>query len=69
VRRFFQPNIDEHGRRVRARLGFLLLIAGGVTAWFFLWAGLVLIGSGLFAWFEARRGWCVARACGIKTKI
>jgi len=32
------------------------------------WAGLISIFGGGFAWFEAARGWCVMRACGIKTK-
>lgn len=30
--------------------------------------GLVLLVSAAFVLFEALRGWCVLRACGIKTK-
>jgi hypothetical protein len=28
---------------------------------------LLFIGGG-FVWFEAARGWCMMRACGVKTK-
>ncbi len=49
--------------------GALLLIAGIITADFVLWPALVLVGLGLFAIFQAARGWCLLRACGIKTKM
>ena len=67
--KFFSQNIDRAGRIVRAILGFML-VTGGV-AWDFwsLWAGIALIGGGAFVLFEAFRGWCVMRACGIKTRI
>jgi hypothetical protein len=69
VSRFFQPNIGSRGRLVRGGIGALLLIAGGVTAFYIGWLGLIFIGIGIFALFEAARGWCLARACGVKTKI
>jgi hypothetical protein len=31
--------------------------------------GLVLGLAGLFALFEAHRGWCLGRACGLKTPL
>jgi hypothetical protein len=34
-----------------------------------LWACLALVVVGVFGLFEAARGWCVARACGIKTRF
>jgi hypothetical protein len=40
-----------------------------VTAFYVWWLGLIFIGIGIFVLFEAVRGWCFARACGIKTKI
>ena len=43
--------------------------AGIITVDFVLWLGLVLVAAGLFAIFESIRGWCLVRACGIKTKI
>ena len=65
---FFRPNIDSKGRVLRA-LGALGLGLGA----FFVWphshgAGLALAVSSAFVAFEAARGWCVARACGVKTK-
>jgi hypothetical protein len=29
----------------------------------------VFAGIGIFVLFEAVRGWCLARACGVKTKF
>ena len=69
MRHFFWPNIDSRGRLVRGGIAALLFIAGGGIAWFVLWLGLVFIGIGIFTLFEAVRGWCVARVCGIKTKV
>jgi UPF0716 family protein affecting phage T7 exclusion len=66
---FFKPNIEKQGRIARARLGAVCVVAGIVAAFFCLWPGVVLVAAGVFALFEAARGWCVARACGIKTKM
>lgn len=47
----------------------LLLLAGAVAAfWFKSVAGWFLLAFAGFTFFEAARGWCVVRACGIKTK-
>ena len=54
---------------MRGGLAALLLIAGGVIACDVLWLGLMFVGIGVFTLFEAVRGWCVARACGVKTKF
>ena len=67
--RFFRPNITRNGRIVRGVIGTVCLIAGIITVDFTLRFGLVLVIAGLFSIFEAMRGWCVARACGIKTKV
>jgi hypothetical protein len=69
VSRFFQPNIKRHGRIARGVSGTLFLIAGIITVDFVLWLGLIFVGAGLFAIIEALTGWCLVRACGIKTKI
>ena len=66
---FFRPNIKRSGRIARGVIGTVCLIAGIITVDFSLWVGLVLVAAGLFAIFEATRGWCIARACGIKTRI
>ena len=54
---------------MRGGLAMLLFIAGGVTVFYLWWLGLIIIGIGIFVSFEAVRGWCFARACGIKTKL
>jgi hypothetical protein len=70
-------NIDPYGRTIRYRIGFALLavgVLGGALAsrldskLGFALAGL-LVAGGLFALFEANRGWCAARALGFKTKF
>ncbi len=66
---FFARNIDNRGRLIRG-FGAIGLFAG---AWFgfsvSIWLGLLLALSGSFVLFEAVRGWCALRACGIKTKL
>jgi hypothetical protein len=69
VSKFFRPNIKRQGRIARGVIGCLSLIAGIILVEFLLWLGLLLVVAGLFAIGEALSGWCVARACGIKTKI
>jgi hypothetical protein len=66
---FFRPNIKRQGRIARGVIGTLCLIAGIILVDVRLWLGLIFVVAGLFALFEALRGWCLARACGIKTKI
>lgn len=67
--RFFARNIGFPGRLVRGVVGTILLIAGIIMADFELWLCLTLVAIGLFAIFEAVRGWCFARACGVRTKL
>lgn len=68
--RFFKKNLDMSGRRVRGVIGTIVLIAGIIIAGDILWwLGLIFVVAGLFAIFEAVRGWCLLRACGIRTKI
>lgn len=67
--KFLSPNIDFKGRKVRAVLGSLLLLAGTVVMFWNVRAALVLWGSAAFVLFEAARGWCFVRACGIKTRV
>ena len=66
---FFQPNIKRQGRIARGVIGTLCLVAGIVVAGDISLWGLILVVAGLFAIYEALAGWCLARACGIKTKI
>jgi len=65
----FSRNIGNTGRLVRA-LGGLALIVGARFGFFVsVWLGVVLAVLGVFVLFEALRGWCVMRACGIKTRL
>jgi hypothetical protein len=67
--RFFSRNIGFQGRMVRGVIGAILLIAGIMVSDFYLGIALPLVAVALFVLFEAVRGWCFARACGIKTKL
>jgi len=69
VRNFFRPNLQRNGRIARGVIGTLCLITGIILVDFNLWLGLIFVAAGLFAIYEALSGWCLARACGIKTKI
>ena len=72
-------NIDSRGRVVRFIKGIFAILAGFVLA-ILVSQGiltsesymLVIIGSilgGAFAMWEARAGWCVVRAIGIRTPL
>jgi hypothetical protein len=54
---------------VRGIGGAVLLVAGFIAVFRVWWLGGALMVFGAFALFEAKRGWCVARACGIKTRV
>ena len=66
---FFKPNISFQGRIARGITGSILLIIGIILADDTLWACIPLVVIGLFCMFEAVRGWCFLRACGIRTKM
>jgi membrane-bound ClpP family serine protease len=69
VSSFFKPNLDRHGRMARGVIGALCLIAGIIVAGDYTLWGLILVVAGLFAMVEAVCGWCIARACGIRTRF
>lgn len=69
MKKFFARNIDSRGRVIRGALGGILVIGGMAVCGYNLWLAIVLIVSGGFCLFEAVRGWCVLRACGIKTRM
>ena len=66
---FFARNIDRTGRIVRAAGGVALIIAGLLLWERSRWLCFVLVAAGAFMLYEAARGWCLMRACGIKTKL
>jgi hypothetical protein len=66
---WLSPNINGRGRIVRG-LAALALLAGGLLALRpHPLVGILLLSSALFVLFEALRGWCILRACGIKTRL
>jgi hypothetical protein len=66
---FLRPNIDSKGRAIRAFLSLGLATVAAFSWPYSTTAGIALTASALFVAFEAARGWCVARACGVKTKF
>lgn len=72
-----KPNIDRRGRIARAVSGVICLIVAAALYAFdrpestgLRWVLIVVLGlSGLFQLYEARKGWCIARACGLKTPM
>ena len=66
--KFFQPNIERKGRIIRAITGLVLFAAAIIVGQSVWWVGLLFGVGAAFTWFEAARGWCAARACGIKTR-
>lgn len=64
----FQRNIGTAGRILRAVFGVILLTAAIYLYQVHLAACAAAAVAGLFALFEAFGGWCVARACGLKTR-
>jgi hypothetical protein len=69
MKKFFSPNLDLRGRLVRGLSGGLLVIGGVVVCNYNAWVAVAMMLAGGFMLFEAGRGWCVMRACGIKTKM
>ena len=65
----FSRNIGNTGRLVRGLGGLALIVGAGFGFFVSVWLGAVLAVLGVFVLFEALRGWCVMRACGIKTRL
>jgi hypothetical protein len=65
----FSRNIDNKGRLMRGIGAMALLVGAGFGFTVSVWLGAALLASGVFVAFEALRGWCALRACGIKTKL
>ena len=69
MKQFFARNIDGKGRLVRGLIGIALLVGAAFSLSQAVWLAALLAAAGVFGLFEAARGWCLARACGIKTKL
>lgn len=65
----FKPNITGKGRLLRGVIALALFAAAiFATEWGSV-ARTALACAGAFVAFEALRGWCAVRACGIRTRI
>ncbi|HEX4342243.1 MAG TPA: YgaP-like transmembrane domain [Verrucomicrobiae bacterium] len=69
MKQFLSPNISKTGRLLRFLLGCTFVFVG----WYLCRQNYKIVSilffiAGGFTWFEAVRGWCVMRACGVKTK-
>lgn len=69
MKTIFCRNIDNKGRLVRGLGALALLLGAGFGFTLSLWLGGALLAAGGFVAFEALRGWCALRACGIRTKL
>ena len=69
MKTFMARNIDNRGRLVRGIGALALLVGAGFGFAVSWWLGGLLLASAVFVAFEALRGWCALRACGIKTKL
>jgi hypothetical protein len=65
----FRRNIDDRGRIARGAIAAALLITAGLIGNRLPAAAVALVISAAFLAFEALRGWCAVRACGIRTKL
>ncbi len=69
MNKFFARNLDAKGRLARAMFGLALIGVGLLVFAQSRWLCLAMVLGGGFALYEAGRGWCVMRACGIKTRL
>ncbi len=65
----FSRNIGNTGRLVRGLGAVALLLGAGIGFFVSIWLGVALAVSSVFVLFKALRGWCVLRACGLKTRL
>ena len=64
-----KPKITGAGRIFRALIAAALLSAALLASALPRLARLAIAAAGVFVMFEALRGWCVLRACGVKTRF
>lgn len=66
---FLAPNINNAGRAARAAIALALLAGAWALRNDVRWLAVALLIAAVFTAFEATRGWCVMRACGVKTRL
>jgi len=69
MKAFFARNIDNKGRLFRGLAALVLFAASAFGFAQPIWLGVSLLVAGGFVTFEALRGWCLLRACGVKTRL
>jgi hypothetical protein len=62
-------NIDHGGRVLRGLGGIVLVVMAASVFQRIPWLAALILLAGAFCIFEAVRGWCALRACGMKTKF
>ena len=67
---FWTPNIDRRGRIIRGIMAVVLFAAAFIAHRKGIeWLAVILAISGIVGVVETVRGWCVLRACKIKTRF
>ena len=69
IERVFRPNLDNRGRQIRAGMAAIFVVGGALSLRNHGLHGILLFASAAFLLFEALRGWCALRACGVRTKF
>jgi hypothetical protein len=69
MKTFFARNLETEGRVARGITAMSFGVAALVSLLFSRRLSLLLFAAVLFTLFEALLGWCVLRACGIRTKV
>ncbi|MGZ8900103.1 MAG: YgaP-like transmembrane domain [Limisphaerales bacterium] len=69
MKSIFKPNISGKGRIVRGIIAVILLGIAIFASEFPAVARWSFAAGGVFVAFEALRGWCALRACGVKTRL
>lgn len=66
---FFARNIQYEGRLLRGLAALALGVAAVAIVPFSRRLSLLFLAAGLFTLFEAMQGWCVLRACEVRTRL
>ncbi|MEA3208807.1 MAG: hypothetical protein QOE70_1864 [Chthoniobacter sp.] len=64
-----RANLDTKGRLIRGLAALAMSVGAGLTWPHSRAASIALAVSAAFVGFEAARGWCALRACGVKTRF
>jgi len=69
VKGIFQPNISGKERLLRALIAVALIAVAIFATGLSDLARIGVAGAAAFVAFEALRGWCFLRACGVRTRF